>query len=512
MTKKKIVSVLLSVIMMLSALSVFAAAEESAQLPVYGGANEEVFGSGSFNAQISGDTAAVALNNVGSPTEVGKMLANFWSTENPDGMMIDMNVNGEDLTTFELSLGEGFTTGELLLAVVAYLDEDGTRGFTPLGLIQSGGSATFDNKSLDHLRIMVIPDSLSGIDSSEAILEAADKFKNVKFIAFFKITPANDIVPAELPEAQWLALQNALSHDATLLYMVQSELYMEDETGKHKIENNSGVTENVISDFFSGLQTQNEENDLGNISILHVSEDGKTVTKISNVERVYDDLVFRTHLMGEFFIVDSSSAPVASEEPELPSPPVFLHSLQLNTSDLLGATASLDKYEKLLRNDKVILTVTPGAGREFIQAPVAEIPYANISEPLKQADGSYIFEISNVAFNQVVNIKGEAVIDESKKLGSIEIKSEPQNKTYYWSQSALDTNGLVVEAFYADGTSAGIIDNSLLDFDGFDSFKLGKQEISVDYNGLSDTFEIEVEFNFIECIKYIFNKLFSILC
>ncbi len=512
MTKKRIVSLLLSVIMMFSVLSVFAYANENVQLPLYGGTNEGSSGNNSFNAQVSGSAASVELKNIGTPTEVGKLLANFWSAENKDGMLIDMNVNGVDLTTFELSIGEGFTTGELLLAVVAYLGEDGTRGFTPLGLLQSGGSVTFDKKVLDHLRIMVIPESLNDIESSEQILEAADKFKNVKFIAVLIITPSGELVLGDLPEEQMLALQNALNSDAEILCMLTSNLYMQDSDGNHEIENNSGVNENVISDFFSGLQTQSADDDLGNIYVLHVSKDGKTVTRVSNVERVYDDLVFRTHLMGDFFIVNSPSAPVASEEPELPPPPAFQHKLELNTSNLLGATASLDKYEKILKKDKVILTVTPGIGRDFSKAPVAEIAYADISEPVKQADGSYIFEITNVAFNQVVNIKGETEKSESSPISSIKVITPPEKTEYFWGEKELNTDGIVVEAFYADGESAGIIDNSLLEFGEYNSLKLGKQDISVNYDDISDTFEINVKFDFIKLIAQIITGVFEILC
>ncbi len=93
-------------------------------------------------------------------------------------------------------------------------------------------------------------------------------------------------------------------------------------------------------------------------------------------------------------------------------------------------------------------------------------------------------------------------LDTAKQLTSLKINTLP-NKTEYKYGENFDFNGIAVEGFYQDGSSAGIIDNSLLTFTGFNSTKRGINSITVEYNGLTTAFDVEIKFTFWNWLLYI---------
>ncbi len=89
-----------------------------------------------------------------------------------------------------------------------------------------------------------------------------------------------------------------------------------------------------------------------------------------------------------------------------------------------------------------------------------------------------------------------------KKLASIKVTRNPDKLVYSYGEE-LDTAGLVVEATYSDGSYAGVIDNSNLNFDGFDTTSQGKKTVTIKYEKLEASFDIEVEFTFWQWVMYI---------
>ncbi len=89
-----------------------------------------------------------------------------------------------------------------------------------------------------------------------------------------------------------------------------------------------------------------------------------------------------------------------------------------------------------------------------------------------------------------------------KKISSIKIIKAPDKLVYGYGEE-LDTTGLVVEAYYSDGSNAGVVDNSLLDFDGFETSSPGKKTVTVLYENVRTNFEITVNFSFLHWILYI---------
>lgn len=76
---------------------------------------------------------------------------------------------------------------------------------------------------------------------------------------------------------------------------------------------------------------------------------------------------------------------------------------------------------------------------------------------------------------------------------SIRIVNTPDVTEYaYMSNEELNLSGLSVEVTYSDGSRAVITNTSLLTVSKLHSTQAGTQEITVEYEGCSDTFEVEV--------------------
>jgi|GEM_PF-1919767 len=110
--------------------------------------------------------------------------------------------------------------------------------------------------------------------------------------------------------------------------------------------------------------------------------------------------------------------------------------------------------------------------------------------------GEYRLKVSDPNFNTVsetVKVQrkpGGTVVElESNVLESIEIVSEPYKKDYFTGDN-LDTTGLKVIATYYDGRTIDVSNNCVLS--QYRLLKSGKQEITVNYQGFTDSFEIDV--------------------
>ena len=80
------------------------------------------------------------------------------------------------------------------------------------------------------------------------------------------------------------------------------------------------------------------------------------------------------------------------------------------------------------------------------------------------------------------------VIDPAPKLTGIAITTPPTH-TVFERRASLDVSGMVVMGSYTDGSQQPIAGYTL---NGYNALKLGKQTITVSYEGFTDTFEVEV--------------------
>ncbi len=100
----------------------------------------------------------------------------------------------------------------------------------------------------------------------------------------------------------------------------------------------------------------------------------------------------------------------------------------------------------------------------------------------------------------------------SKQIKSIEVLTVPKKTVYtYEFSEELVKKGLSVLVNYTDGTSMLVSDESKLNCFGFDSMKIGWQTITVEYEGFTDTFEINVSdfwWKLISILKNILESLY----
>ncbi len=89
-----------------------------------------------------------------------------------------------------------------------------------------------------------------------------------------------------------------------------------------------------------------------------------------------------------------------------------------------------------------------------------------------------------------------------KKLASINVAQKPDRLVYGYGDK-LDINGLRVTGSYNDGADAGEIDSSKLTFEGFNTSSPGNKTVTVKYENLTATFDVQIEFTILHWIMYI---------
>ena len=107
--------------------------------------------------------------------------------------------------------------------------------------------------------------------------------------------------------------------------------------------------------------------------------------------------------------------------------------------------------------------------------------------------GTFVFEgalTMTTGYTNPNNVKAILVLTVEPVLEDIVITQLPAKMLYYEGE-ALDIAGLSVSAQYSDG-SLRVIDNTLLDINGFDAESIGLQLVTVTLGGFSDTFNVTV--------------------
>ncbi len=110
-------------------------------------------------------------------------------------------------------------------------------------------------------------------------------------------------------------------------------------------------------------------------------------------------------------------------------------------------------------------------------------------------NGYLIFEATHFSYYSVVEIKAPTVV-------SLTVTAQPSVNRYKYGIENLDTSGLEIVATYSDGTTA-VIDNSEVEFTGFDTSTRGVKTITATYEGCTATFDIEVYYTFWQWLLYI---------
>ncbi len=495
--------------MLISVLPVYSAAEDNrTELYMYGGSNEE---SSSLMVEQSGSNGKIDFSAIGNtPINVANNLLKFFNQDNPNGLIIDTETENGTITTMSIGLGDISATDALLFCLTFFTNDN--REMQDITFAQNGGSTKLDTDTLERAWKEIIPQSLDYMNVPSEILDVVNTAKQANMIVQLEIIPFDMLDQSTLNPEQLTALNNALSSGATVKYLVRLRLFM--DNGEELIEffESPGIITNTVSDVYYNelsLSLDSNTQDPENIYVLHVTEDGDKVTNIADVKRSYYDLVFRSHLIGDFFIVDSpDSAPTAESETDPPPQLPDLYSAKLDTENLTGATATLSKTKDILNSDTVILTIKPDIGKKFSATPVVSARFLDIGDVTPQPDGSYTCEISNFQTNETIIVSGEAVTGIDNTISYIAI-TNPPDKVKYKIGEELDTTELVIEGFYDDGTSAGVIDNSLIEFSELESDHIGKKTITATYGNLSTEFNVKVYFTLCSWFRHLINTIIN---
>lgn len=119
--------------------------------------------------------------------------------------------------------------------------------------------------------------------------------------------------------------------------------------------------------------------------------------------------------------------------------------------------------------------------------------YQNKTWGGNRIDASYNaswLELVSYSENAVLNVNGELVTVPKVTLDHIEITNKP-NKLEYLVGETFDSTGLVVTAFYSDGTTSVVTDDCVFTNTSMDTAGLGKYVV-VTYNGFSQDIRVKV--------------------
>ena len=105
-----------------------------------------------------------------------------------------------------------------------------------------------------------------------------------------------------------------------------------------------------------------------------------------------------------------------------------------------------------------------------------------------------VFEVAHFSYFAVCVANNEPDTPSEKTVSSISIASLPAKTSYIYRMDSLDLSGLALTVTYSDGTTENVTDKSKMKVTGFDNSKTGEQTVTVEYEGLTAEFNVNVKF------------------
>ncbi len=122
-------------------------------------------------------------------------------------------------------------------------------------------------------------------------------------------------------------------------------------------------------------------------------------------------------------------------------------------------------------------------------------PKAATDKLLRIVDGYYVIEVDHFSEFVICAELNETGSEPAEKtVSSISIASLPSKTSYTYKTENLDLSGLALTVTYSDGTTKTVTDTSKMSVSGFDNSKIGKQAITVEYEGASTSFDVTVSY------------------
>ena len=166
--------------------------------------------------------------------------------------------------------------------------------------------------------------------------------------------------------------------------------------------------------------------------------------------------------------------------------PIELQSIEISTPPTNTEYTEGEKFDT--KGMKVTATYSDLTTKEVTDYKVLDgdnLYYGQSSVTISYTENEITKEVKqNITVKQA---------EQQKEIKSIEMVSLP-DKTTYKQNEELNLDGGKIKVIYTDDTSVELnLNSSSLTITGFDNQTLGKQTITVEYQGFTTTFEIEVE-------------------
>lgn len=124
-------------------------------------------------------------------------------------------------------------------------------------------------------------------------------------------------------------------------------------------------------------------------------------------------------------------------------------------------------------------------------------PRAATDKLLSIVDGYYVIEVDHFS-EFAIYVELDEPTPEPKPepvtVTSISIASLPAKTAYTYKLDNLDLSGLALAVTYSDGTTETVTDTSAMKITGFDNTRAGSQTVTVEYEGKTAAFEVNVTY------------------
>lgn len=120
-------------------------------------------------------------------------------------------------------------------------------------------------------------------------------------------------------------------------------------------------------------------------------------------------------------------------------------------------------------------------------------PRAATDKLLSIVDGYYVIEVDHFS-EFAIYVELDEPTPEPVTVTSISIASAPAKASYTYRIENLDLSGLALTVTYSDGTTETVTDTSKMKVTGFDNTKAGTQTVTVEYEGLTASFDVTVSY------------------
>ena len=184
--------------------------------------------------------------------------------------------------------------------------------------------------------------------------------------------------------------------------------------------------------------------------------------------------------------------------------------LKIEFGHFVFSVDSFSKFEfyQVIEVDSVAITKFPTKTSYLYNS--GEIDLSGIELTITYTDGTTetVTDVTKMSTNgfddtkvgtQTVTVEYEGLTADFEaevyvKAESVAITKIPVKTSYTYKQGGIDLSGIELTVTYTDGSTETVTDTSKMTIRGFDNTKIGKQTVTVEYEGYTANFEVTVSY------------------